>query len=94
MPCNDEERREVARLLRAVKPIWCDISDPMCMLVTSIGFSCTANGDCHGSSERRECVMRVFPRLADLIEPKPERTCQIVSAFDTDELEDAQDCIA
>lgn len=32
MSCNDEERREVARLLRAVKPIWCDISDPMCML--------------------------------------------------------------
>ena len=66
---TDEERREAARLLRAVKPIWYDISDPMCMLVTSIGFSCTANGDCHGSSERRECVMRVFPRLANLIEP-------------------------
>ena len=69
MPCSDDERREAARLLRAVKPIWYDISDSMCMLVTSIGFSCTANGDCHGSSERRECVMRVFQRLADLIDP-------------------------
>lgn len=32
--------------------------------------------------------------LADLIEPQPERTCQMVSAFDTDELEDYQESVS
>lgn len=32
--------------------------------------------------------------IADLIEPEPERTCRIVSAFDTDELENIQESIS
>lgn len=32
--------------------------------------------------------------LADLIEPEPERTCRMVSAFDTDELEGIQENIS
>lgn len=36
----------------------------------------------------------VINRLADLIEPQPERTCKMVSAFDTDELDDIQDGIS
>lgn len=33
-------------------------------------------------------------RLADLIEPEPESTCRMVSAFDTDELEGIQENIS
>lgn len=85
MPCSDDERREVARKLRGQ--------------AKKLGPNMDAHEFAHYTADVidvNECMTwyEMMLLLADLVEPKPERTCQIVSAFDTDELEDAQDCIA
>ena len=78
---TDTERREVARRLRALD--YSDLQESLiCAYLDALGI------------KGYEDWIGIAHRLADLIEPKPERTCQIVSAFDTDELEDAQDGIA
>ena len=78
---TDTERREVARRLRELD--YAGLQESLiCAYLDALGI------------EGYEDWVGIAHRLADLIEPKPERTCQVVSAFETDELEDAQDGIA
>ena len=66
---SDDERREVARMLRDKKaeceergyPWMCDD------LILALGY----DHDYEAGNE-------IFDRLADLIEPEPERTCEMV----------------
>lgn len=84
---NDGERREVARRLEE----YASGLPSTCTYLVHDWISVLEYCGVHlDSATRREQV----ERIADLIEPEPERTCQIVSAFDTDELEDVQDLIA
>ena len=66
---SDEERREVARRLRSVGLDDIRYSDAICEVMACAGLTCVGGEDCHGSDEHPECVVRVFARLADLIEP-------------------------
>lgn len=66
---SDEERREAARRLRSVGLDDIRYSDAICEVMMCAGLTCVGDDDCHGSDERPECVVRVFSRLADLIEP-------------------------
>ena len=59
-----EERREIAERIRS-----CDKTQPFALL------SCIFPGGPYTG----EMMMRTFDKLADLIEPEPERTCKIVS---------------
>lgn len=70
---TDEERREVARRLRSVRLDDIQYSDAICEVMMCTGLACIGDEDCHGSDERPECVVRVFARLADLIEPSCDR---------------------
>ena len=70
---SDEERREVARRLRSVGLDDIRYSDAICEVMMCAGLTCVGDEDCHGSDERPECVVRVFARLADLIEPSCDR---------------------
>lgn len=74
MPTN-EERREVAKELRkySTNDLKCYV-DAICELAISTGVDCMGLDACHGSDEMPECKKRLFDRLADLIEPEPERT--------------------
>lgn len=72
MPTNDE-RREAARRLRSVGLDDIRYSDAICEVMMCAGLTCVGDDDCHGSDERPECVVRVFARLADLIEPSCDR---------------------
>lgn len=72
---KNDERREVARRLRSVGLDDIRYSDAICEVMMCVGLTCIGDEDCHGSDERPECVMRVFARLADLIEPcNPSQT--------------------
>ena len=52
------------------------------------GLTCVGDEDCHGSDERPECVVRVFARLADLIEPsEPKVRCVAEVKVDGERLE-------
>ena len=82
---SDAERREVARRLRGQAKM--------------LGPNMDAHEFANYTADVidvGECMTwyEMTLRLADLIEPEPERTCQVVSAFETDELEDAHDGIA
>lgn len=70
---TDEERREVARRLRSVGLDDIRYSDAICEVMMCADLTCVGDEDCHGSDERPECVVRVFARLADLIEPSCDR---------------------
>ena len=70
---TDDERREVARRLRSVGLDDIRYSDAICEVMMCAGLTCVGDDDCHGSDERPECVVRVFSRLADLIEPSCDR---------------------
>ena len=70
---SDEERREVARRLRSVRLDDIRYSDAICEVMMCADLTCVGDEDCHGSDERPECVVRVFARLADLIEPSCDR---------------------
>lgn len=74
MTISDTERREVARRLRSVGLDDIRYSDAICEVMMCAGLTCVGDEDCHGSDERPECVVRVFARLADLIEPAPKRS--------------------
>lgn len=68
-----EERREVAWRLRSVGLDDIQYSDAICEVMMCTGLTCIGDEDCHGSDERPECAVRVFARLADLIEPSCDR---------------------
>ena len=70
---TDDERREVARRLRSVGLDDIRYSDAICEVMMCTDLTCIGDEDCHGSDERPECVVRVFARLADLIEPSCDR---------------------
>ena len=70
---DDSERREVARRLRSVGLDDIRYSDAICEVMMCAGLTCVGDEDCHGSDERPECVVRVFARLADLIEQSCDR---------------------
>lgn len=80
---SDETRREVVHRLREHSGANLFTGDDVERLIGA-----------EPSGFRPEDADKNYNRLADLIEPKPERTCQIVSAFDTDELDDIQECIS
>lgn len=61
---TNEERREVAAMLRDRKPKSCMHN------VLGWGYVCEDVECCE------DCNALAMSRLADLIEPKPERTCQ------------------
>ena len=84
-----EERREVARRLRHA---WTNVPDrdPVRHQLRVLLEVYEAVGLDDGESD----AIDLFGRLADLIEPEPERTCRMVSAFDTDELEHEQENIS
>lgn len=75
---NNDERREVARILREYTVQDLRYSDPICELVCSSEIDCIGFDSCGGSDMMPECVKLVFDRLADLIEPEPDRTCEMV----------------
>ena len=70
---NHTERHEVARRLRSVGLDDIQYSDAICEVMMCADLTCVGDEDCHGSDERPECVVRVFARLADLIEPSCDR---------------------
>ena len=73
MPTN-EERREVARKLRETSDeirYWCDTNPYWYVMKCIYG-----DVEIHDDNE-------LFYRLADLIEPEPERTCNRVKLYDT-----------
>lgn len=84
---TDEERREVARRLRGLEHCLFDDGEYIDCREVEIALGLLSDDGAWYESDG-------VKRLADLIEPKPERTCQIVSAFDTDELDDIQECIS
>ena len=86
---TDTERREVARRLRHA---WTNVPDrdPVRHQLRVLLEVYEAVGLDDGESD----AIDLFGRLADLIEPEPERTCRMVSAFDTDELEHEQENIS
>ena len=85
---SDEERREVARRLRSVGLDDIRYSDAICEVMMCAGLTCVGDEDCHGSDERPECVVRVFARLADLIEPsEPKVRCVAEVKVDGERLE-------
>lgn len=78
MPTNDE-RSEVARKLRRIIGKY-KCYYPLCLLYNRI-----IGGDCEvvGRNVKEcgnECFDSLLARLADLIEPEPERACHIVMA--------------
>ena len=77
---SDDERREVARRLRSVGLDDIRYSDAICEVMMCAGLTCVGDEDCHGSDERPECVVRVFARLADLIEPSCDREALLALA--------------
>ena len=74
---TDEERREVAAKLRehakTARRVGC-----ACVLK-----KCTHEEECDslGIAGCEECFDKSLKRLADLIEPEPERTCHVVSTI-------------
>ena len=85
---TDDERREVARRLRSVGLDDIRYSDAICEVMMCAGLTCVGDEDCHGSDERPECVVRVFARLADLIEPsEPKVRCVAEVKVDGEQLE-------
>lgn len=72
---SDEERREVVRRLRELR-----MTAPG---VTSVGHGYLWSllwavfGDELGELDRSDWFERICSRLADLIEPEPERTCRV-----------------
>lgn len=60
---TDDERREVARRLRSEKCAWV-------IWVSAVCLAIGVDGETDGND--------ILDRLADLIEPDPERTCRIV----------------
>lgn len=69
---SDEERREVAERLRNASARRCDTPWMVEDLMLALGFRCYEDGE-----------DRLFDRLADLIEPAPERTCHPVIEDET-----------
>ena len=95
---SDDDRREVAARLRAVPVLTlAGFNDdgirrewemvPLKKLSDAVGMDYDGINDTEGH-------LNVLSHLADLIEPEPERTCRMVSAFDTDELENIQESIS
>ena len=75
-PTNEERREVAARLRGSIYKHTCIY--PMCILHdVLVGGKCgpskTDVEDC-----RNDCAEEVLNRLADLIEPEPERTCRYV----------------
>ena len=88
MTISDTERREVARRLRSVGLDDIRYSDAICEVMMCADLTCVGDEDCHGSDERPECVVRVFARLADLIEPsEPKVRCVAEVKVDGEQLE-------
>lgn len=87
MPCSEEERHEVARRLRGLEHCLFDDGEYIDCGEVEIALGLVSDD---GAWYEADGVNR----LADLIEPQTERTCQIVSAFDTDELDDIQEGIS
>lgn len=84
---TDKERREVARKLKSWE--WKAVS-PKCLL-NSLVFDdeCPGMDDDPDTITCQECVYIAAHRLADLIEPKPERTCiPVVMEYHDKRLED------
>lgn len=73
-----EERREIAAMLRDHKSIY--ISS--CELSKHLGIDCTKYEYC------TECKDASASRLADLIEPEPERTCRVKKSYYDELLEE------
>lgn len=72
-----EERQDIARRLRDYSVQGLRYSDPICELVCSTEIDCIGFDSCGGSDMMPECVKLVFDRLADLVEPDPERTARM-----------------
>lgn len=68
---TDEERREVARMLREAN-VRREFYSPWCRMVESVldGIGC---GEDDGTCDENACCERFIKRMADLIEPEPER---------------------
>ena len=80
MAITNDERRQVAARLREVRAY-----EPQCVIATAIGLRCVDFGECFN------CHEQTFKRLADLIEPEPERTCRIIWN-ETDETWECDSC--
>lgn len=75
-PTNDERRKVAARLQRIIGKCKYDYS--LCVLYDeSIGGNCEAV-ERNVEECDNECFDSLLARLAELIEPEPERTCHIV----------------
>lgn len=73
---NDSERREVAARLRSLDVHdWNDFMDEVDSLETAIG--CSIGQDWQDQDW--------WHRLADLIEPEPERTCKMIPLVEKDD---------
>lgn len=73
MPTNDE-RREVAARLREEAERHCDGFDPLA-LMDALGIDMDAEPFCDGFHKYYDlATFETWNRLADLIEPEPERT--------------------
>lgn len=68
---SDEERREAARKLREAN-VRREFYSPWCRMVESVldGTDC---GEDDGTCDENACCERFMKRMADLIEPGPER---------------------
>lgn len=77
MPTNDERREVAARLRREIFSLDFALD---CLLRIALGEGRCNDNDCE------ECRENIINRLANLIEPEPERTCHI--ELDWDAMED------
>lgn len=81
---DDSERREIAARLMREACAWretfpeseCDFSDAAAMMQDLCVFV---------GLERNALCSEVFQRLADLIEPEPERTCKMIPFVEEDD---------
>ena len=75
MSCSDERRREVAQKLRGLeRPIFFSENNPL--NVYNKMYDCIRE-----DGEQFHTAGEIWDRLADLIEPQPERTCHNVSEY-------------
>ena len=71
MPTNDERREVAARLRELDTSRWYDGMDEVCALEEACG--CDVGQDWQD--------MELKDRIAELIEPEPERTCKAIDDF-------------
>lgn len=87
MPTNEERREVAARLREHARTVRC--VSQACVLNYCIGEDECGN---YGVEGCEGCFIKSLNRLADLIEPEPERTCTFSECWGDDSLPTCSAC--